>query len=119
MATTSHDNLNGSIDTNAKEKSAKKPPKKKSEKKHKSVLQTKISKLSMQIGYIGKKNKILVEKYLVKINEVVIVHIKRHSSENPPICVIYDIKDYIHIRDQRARDFRSGLREGGGKNFMK
>jgi hypothetical protein len=37
------------------DKVAKKlPPKKKSAKKHKSVLQTKLSKLSMLIGYIGK-----------------------------------------------------------------
>lgn len=55
LASTSQSNLNETHtgNNNAKDKPKPHVHKKKSEKKHKSVLQTKLSKLSLQIGYIG------------------------------------------------------------------
>ena len=52
---------------NKPDKETKKlPAKKKSAKKHKSVLQTKLSKLSMQIGYIG-EHSIFTRLFMLKV----------------------------------------------------
>ena len=65
VATTSSSRENLKAKSSPSDK--KSPPKKKSSsKKHKSVLQTKLHKLSLQIGYIGKLN----NEILLKINQL-------------------------------------------------